>query len=663
MNARQFRIATLTKSGNAILLALAILLVASSLWASKALQQPYSELLKYTDIAASVESGLRKPMDEYLNTGDAVKLSEADNQLNGALLSKLAELPAETTRDAIQSAHLLQQFLANDLRAAGKLSGDKQALLLQAEREMRDALSTLNDYARQGAGQDARLALDFSLSTARMLEALNNLAHTRQKLFDANDTAYHQQILDIISGMATSLNKLKSLPRLEVYLEQKVDEFSAMLGTGNGEASKPREEQAEEPIANLNYLLGRYADELRRTQENIAHAAEVERQTRSHLDNFIRSLDRVVVGIDAEFSVITGKLQYIVIAAALAFVAMMLAISLLQQRLIRAIRNFLPFLAGYACGDLSRETRLNSRFSEVAQLEASANQLRSQLSELVAAIRQEADNIVQLNHNLKLSINMTHAGAQEQVEHTLQSTTAMNEMNTSFREVANNALLASDAALCAETSGKQGQSVIHQAVATISTLARDIQSTTNIVKTLEAASDKIGSVTSVIGTIAEQTNLLALNAAIEAARAGEQGRGFAVVADEVRQLAQRTTSSTQEIKSTIEKLQAASHNAVETLNGFVSTTQDTSTQAQAAGHSFDEIVAAMSTVRDMTTVIASATEEQATVADLVDQSVNHINAMGQQTLLSMEQAVDNNHRLSEMSAKLQQAVQEFVLPA
>ncbi len=147
-----------------------------------------------------------------------------------------------------------------------------------------------------------------------------------------------------------------------------------------------------------------------------------------------------------------------------------------------------------------------------------------------------------------------------------------------------------DATAAVEQSVQKGDAEFRAAIDTISVLANDIESTANMITNLENESAKIDTVRTVIATIAEQTNLLALNAAIEAARAGEQGRGFAVVTDEVHQLAQRTTASTQEIKTTIAKFQEAAHNIVETMSGFVATAQDTSQQAQSAGKSFDEIV-------------------------------------------------------------------------
>ncbi len=659
MKVASLRISSLTTIGSALLALLIIVLISTTLWAVQAMQESYAQLLNYTAIASSVETGVRKPLDQYLSSGDALKLAAVENQLKTSIETDLLALPTGTTVATLKAANALLQFIHTDLRAAGKLSGDRQGLLLQAEREIRDALSSLNDYASEGATDKPALALKYALLSARLLEELEDISHLREKYFRYQDNKYQSQIINAINRAIVQIQEMTALPRLGIYPEAKEDEFSAMLGL-NTEESTEREDRAEELISTLKSLLGRYSSELKRTEKNIIRAAEVDKHSREMVDKLEYSLTDIVTRINQQHEIIASRVHIIMIIVGLVFFIMVGSINLVQQRLVMAIKRFLPYLSDYANGDLRRNTNLDSSFVEIKQLEGSSNQLRTQLSHLVTKIRSDSDEINHLNLRMGESIKTILNGAKEQENQTMQSTTAVSEMNASFREVADNATRAADATAEVEQSVQKGDAEFHAAIDTISILASDIESTANMITNLENESAKIDTVRTVIASIAEQTNLLALNAAIEAARAGEQGRGFAVVADEVRQLAQRTTASTQEIKTTIAKLQEAAHNIVETMSGFVTTAQDTSQQAQSAGKSFDEIVTSIKTVRDMTAMIASATEEQASVAEEIDQSINRINDMGQQTLVAVEQTVNYNQRLEQMSGELQHSVHRFV---
>lgn len=659
----QFRISRLTIVGNLMLAGLTLLLVTTTLWAIQALQVPYEQLLKYTAIATQVQTGLRKPMDQYLSSGDALKLSAAENQLQATLETDFATLPQDATSSAREEATKLQNFITSDLRAAGKLSGNEQALLLQAEREMRYALSSLNDYAQEGAESNPNLAFKYASQVARTLEMLNVLAHNRQKYFSGHDSALREQLLSTLQQAQTQLHSIRQLPRLGLHIKEEEDDFSALLGIKDESTDTTQEDKADQPLSDLANLFTRYQKELQRTEQIITRAAEVDNLARQHVNAFIDSLDSVVRIIDAQFKTISTQVIAIVIAVGLLVLLMTGGLGFLQQQVTHAVRRLLPMLADFARGDLRNPVQLDSRFMEINQLETSANELRTQLSKLVSEIRGEAVDVDQLSRQLDTTIQMIHQGAQSQVEQTEQSASAINEMTASFREVAVQAARASESSLATDESVTRGQDIIHTAITTIDHLARDIEATATLMNNLADESAKIDSVRSVIETIAEQTNLLALNAAIEAARAGDQGRGFAVVADEVRQLAQRTTQSTQEIRHTIERLQQSTHSAVTTMTGFVTSAQHTTEQAKAAGQSFNEIVTFIDNVRDMTAAIASATEQQAAVAGEIDHSIVYINDMGKQTLQAMSNAIDHNQQLAQTSTDLLRSTQRFELPA
>ncbi len=215
----------------------------------------------------------------------------------------------------------------------------------------------------------------------------------------------------------------------------------------------------------------------------------------------------------------------------------------------------------------------------------------------------------------------------EQKDEVDKVATAMTEMSATVHEVARNATEAAEAAQRADEETSKGKSVVSQAIEAIDLLANEVNDAAQVIHRLEQDSDEIGAVLDVIRGIAEQTNLLALNAAIEAARAGEQGRGFAVVADEVRTLAQRTQQSTQEIQNMIERLQSGAQDAVKAMEQGRSRAQVGVEQAAEAGTSLETIAQAVGTISDMNTQIATAAEEQSVVAEEINLNIVAISDM------------------------------------
>jgi methyl-accepting chemotaxis protein len=237
--------------------------------------------------------------------------------------------------------------------------------------------------------------------------------------------------------------------------------------------------------------------------------------------------------------------------------------------------------------------------------------------------------------------------------------TAMNQMTSTVMEVARNAEEASEAARHADQQARDGDKVVNDAIAQIERLALEVNNSTEAMGKLKLESDKIGGVLDVIKSVSQQTNLLALNAAIEAARAGEAGRGFAVVADEVRGLAQRTQESTEEIEVLIAALQSGTQQVVTTLDASRTLTDSSVELSRQAGQALGHIARTVSTIQTMNQQIAAAGEEQSSVAEQINRSVMSVRDVSEQTAASSEETAASSIELARLGVHLQEMVGRF----
>ena len=259
------------------------------------------------------------------------------------------------------------------------------------------------------------------------------------------------------------------------------------------------------------------------------------------------------------------------------------------------------------------------------RLAKATNQITDAFADLIREIRETTGQVARDTEMMVKVTEESKEGIVKQLCETEQVATAMNQMTASVQEVSRNAISAAEIAQSTAAQSQNGSKVVQDTIGGINTLADNVERAAGVIHELEKDSESIGSVLDVIQGIAEQTNLLALNAAIEAARAGEQGRGFAVVADEVRSLASRTQESTQEIQSIIEKLQSRSKQAVEVMGDGTKQAQNSVELAQAAGEALNEISAGIETLDSVSSQIAVAAQEQGTVVEEINRNIVNIN--------------------------------------
>jgi len=313
-----------------------------------------------------------------------------------------------------------------------------------------------------------------------------------------------------------------------------------------------------------------------------------------------------------------------------------------------------------ASGNLSKQIQSEGQDEParlLAGLSLMQDNLRNTIREIASSSAQLAAATEELN---SVAIDATR-NLQRQNDEIQQAATAVTEMSSAVDEVARNAVGASEAANQSSQLAKAGQAQVRQTVSSIQNMTAEVTKTSTLMEGLAEQSQDIGKVLDVIRAIAEQTNLLALNAAIEAARAGEAGRGFAVVADEVRALAHRTQVSTQEIEGMISKIQGGTNAAVASMRDSTEHAKGTLGIAQEAGKALDEIYARSGTISDRNLLIATATEEQAAVAREVDRNIINISDLSAQSAAGANQTSASANELARLASSLNGLVTRFVI--
>ncbi|MBH3408698.1 methyl-accepting chemotaxis protein [Pseudomonas glycinae] len=329
----------------------------------------------------------------------------------------------------------------------------------------------------------------------------------------------------------------------------------------------------------------------------------------------------------------------------------LLSLWLVNRNLVEPIRKLIDYVTQLSKGRLV-ERVASDRQDELGNLAAAANTLRDFLAETFNHLQRSAKDLDSASGELNAIATVMAGGTNEQFSRTDQVATAMNEMSATAQEVARHAADAARAADDADQSAQQGEKVMQSTIHSITQMRGEIANTATVIRRLEADSGRIGKVLEVIRGIAEQTNLLALNAAIEAARAGEAGRGFAVVADEVRNLAQRTAESIIEINQIIHSVQTGAVDAAQAIDSGQTRSDESVEQVTQAGAMLERITHAVEAIRDMNRQIATAAEEQTSVAEDISRNLTEITSIASTNLDNVQRTESASQNLHGLSGQL-----------
>ncbi|ELS42826.1 Methyl-accepting chemotaxis protein [Pseudomonas syringae pv. atrofaciens] len=501
------------------------------------------------------------------------------------------------------------------------------------------------------------LELTFSnnlVSVANTNETMTALTtHNRglYRLLDAKDTATAEKMRQSINAELERAQKVYAIYRatpLEDDERAAGDQYDALM---------PAYMSASQNIFDLQQA-GKLEDA--RIRLNALADGEFNK-ARGYLQIMIDSNKRQIKeGAEAADRLQSTSVFMLTAGVVIAFVVAIMLGILITRMISGPLRSAIEVAQRIASGDLTQSIS-STRGDEAGQLLNAIGTMQGNLKRTIQEISSASDQLASAAEELGAVTEESTRGLTRQNDEIQQAATAVNEMTAAVEEVARNAVSTSEESKSLATDAANGRGQVDNTVKGIGTMVSEITESTGSVTTLAGHVRDISKVLEVIRSIAEQTNLLALNAAIEAARAGEQGRGFAVVADEVRALAHRTQASTVEIEGMIGTVQSGADGAVAAMSKSLATATNTQELAQRAGSALEKITSGVGMINERNMVIASASEEQAQVAREVDRNLVNIQELSAQSAAGANQTSASSQELSRLATSFNTMVAQFKL--
>ncbi|MET0091022.1 MAG: methyl-accepting chemotaxis protein [Candidatus Thiodiazotropha sp.] len=476
-----------------------------------------------------------------------------------------------------------------------------------------------------------------------------------QALATSPDSPEFQQAVtdwrENIEQAVTRVEKFAQLMEMSSEMEANVSSFKRLIGEWERASKELIEQRRSDNSETLrSQLVAAYMaldTQFQKARDEIDHLTELaENASKSEVTDSEQLAD------DAQWSLLTAAAIGIILCIVI-IVGFPILISRPMQRIMASLEQFAD-----GEGDLTRRLDVQGR-DEFGLLSALFNRFIDKLQEIIRQVSDVTTRLAATSEELSAITRQASHSVQAQRSDTDQVATALTQMSATAAEVAQNANRTASAARETDEQVSNGRNQVSETTESIIQVAREVEQAASAINQLVNQSQEIGQVVDVIHSIADQTNLLALNAAIEAARAGEQGRGFAVVADEVRTLASRTRQSTQEIRDMIERVQEGANHAAFSVKSGQEKVQSTVEVAEATSAVLEEIVKQVSVISDNTSQIANAAEEQRAVTEEVNRSVSNISEIATQTAEGADQTAKASEELSRLASQQQGLVSRF----
>ncbi|WP_283188882.1 methyl-accepting chemotaxis protein [Pseudomonas sp. PMCC200344] len=634
--------------GFVLVLLLTALVAAIGVWSLQTISQRFDGLKQMS----SLNSGLLK-----------VRLLEQEYALHGN----------PKTADALREGVDGLIALATQLKAA---SAANVPVMNDVEQSLGAYRKAFDEFVSLSQAKD--LALE--MASWSVSSVANNLDVLQAGL--ADDGAYTLKESEGKDGgqFIEQANQVSQVSRLMLQAMNEARVRLDLSRKGDDSAGQGKIEQADQALTQAEQLkttvkdegyqtvlnevvghIGGFSEKLAEYTGLLAQEKTVYQQLHQRAAQVVERVDQAYVAEDQSMQAELKKNSLLIIgSSALALLVGLIAAWVITRLIVAPLRSVIRVAQQIASGDLSATVEVTRR-DEIGQLMQAMQQMGAGLSSIVSGLQAGIEQLASSAQSLSAVTEQTNLEVSSQKEETEQVATAMNQMTATVHDVARNAEEAAQAAQTADGKVESGQQVVRQSMARIEQLADSATSASSSIESLSAEIQNIGTVLSVIKSVAEQTNLLALNAAIEAARAGEQGRGFAVVADEVRALAKRTQQSTEEIERLVSALRSAAQSSVQQIQNSGELVKLAVSDALQTESALGSIAAAVSLIQQMNQQIAAAAEEQSSVAEEINRSVTSIRASADQSSLAMQGNAASSIELAQLGVELKGMVGHFRL--
>lgn len=639
----------LTKSINAFIILLLILISAFIVWAWQEMDRPYQISQNYHSIKASLDRDIALKLEQYLGSGQANKLGEAEAQTKAIKESAIAWLDEQQWQQLIERITNFEMSMQK-ARAAGKLAAKPDTLLENNELERQNAISQLNELV-------ARSNVDLSVKSQyrgilfQLSQTMQKLTLLRQRYLVNLHPSIKTNLLEENQLILSNIQQLKQLESLNLFEIEEVDEFSF---------DDPESiDLTEMSLDELSSLTKRYPKELTNTEKLLNAVIESRLLLASELKSVIKLFSSYTIVVDQQKQQITNKVKIIGATALLLFVLLISFSTFLQFKSLTFIRNLIPYFDSLTKGNFSKPLKINQGYTEFATIHSCCSKLQLYLQSLTESLHQQSSKALQASEALIEQTLKTSDSSDKQRQQTAMVNTAILQLSESFNEVTQHAADTCKQTDHAVSSVTHADQVLAEEVKKTQRLADNIRSLSDLVTKLASDTLSINNVLEVIDNVSKQTNLLALNAAIEAARAGEHGRGFAVVADEVRALAMRTSQSTEEIQQIIDLLVQTSTQ----VNDMVLAQSDEA--ADCAQHSLNvqkELQALTEVIEHINAYnsgIAASTEQQSITIREVVNNVEVIETLAQEVTKDMHAIDSSSSAINGISVELNKLVNQL----